>query len=154
MIDTPTKTERIFSVTQANATLPLVKSIVKDIVELSQQVFQTRRRLDYLAANRAKGLEYYDEELVEMTRQVEEDEQRLSDLISEINQLGVEVANMTGGEVEFPSMRGNEPVYLYWQLNDHEVCWWYPANSDKSERRPVESSILDEFGSGSNCELN
>ena len=154
MIDTSSKTDRIFSVSQANATLPLVKSIMKDIVELSQQVFQTRRRLDYLAAHRAKGLEYYDEELIEMTRLVEEDEQRLSELISEINELGIEVANMTGGEVEFPSMRGNEPVILYWQMEDHEISWWYPANADKSERRPINSSFMDEFGKNTNYHLN
>ena len=146
MIDTSPKTSRVFSVADANATLPLVKSIVRDIVERAQQVFQTRRRLDYLAANRAKGLEFYDEELVEMTRQVEEDEQRLSDLISEVNELGMEVANMTHGEVEFPSTRGGEPVLLHWQLGDQEVGWWYPAGSDKSERQPLEDSILDEFG--------
>ena len=69
---------RIFTVEQANAMLPLVRAIASDASQLAQQILERRQRIAELRAGRENlGSDLYAEELL----QVEDDLDRLSDLL-------------------------------------------------------------------------
>ena len=46
---------KTFTIEQANATLPLVRAIVSDLVELSVEVAERRQRVGYLLKHRRKN---------------------------------------------------------------------------------------------------
>jgi hypothetical protein len=50
MLNKRAKHHEFFSIEEANAMLPLVRAIVADLMELSRDVTERRRRLSYLLA--------------------------------------------------------------------------------------------------------
>ena len=68
-----TKTRKSFTVQEANAALPLVRAIVRDLTELSREVIQRRERLSMLLAGRDReSYDPYREELLQIEDELKE----------------------------------------------------------------------------------
>ena len=76
---TPSKTlhtrpprRRVFTPAEANATLPLVRAIVSDLVDLSRDLSERRQRLALLMEGKSKtARDPYHEELVQVQKEVD-----------------------------------------------------------------------------------
>lgn len=137
------KTEPLAQVTvtyrQARAMLPLVRSIVSDAHELERQVQQRRHDLGRVRAGGPKKAgRLYDDELAESRSDLEADERQLEAYRHELTQLGLRLVSSHDGEVEFPTLFANRPVYLCWRLGDDDLLYWrQPEQSfDLRERIP------------------
>src|SRR5262249_44807391 len=85
---------RHFSVEQANAMLPLVRAVAKDLSDLSRDVIERRERLAHLLAGRNKqSSDLYGEELAQIEEELEKDGNRLREYVEELKRLGVEPKN-------------------------------------------------------------
>ena len=72
------KPKKLFTVDEANATLPLVKAIVGDLVALSREVVERRERLALLHGSRdPDSADPYSEELEQIEDELEKDNRRL-----------------------------------------------------------------------------
>ena len=79
MRETRDRSQKVFSVDEANRMLPLVKAIVSDLVQLTNEVTDRRHRLNHLLAGRERDAEdVYSEELAEVERGLLRDTQRLA----------------------------------------------------------------------------
>jgi hypothetical protein len=58
-------------------------------------------------------------------------------LIYRIEALGCVVKDIDLGLVDFPSMIGDEPVYLCWKLGEPEVEYWHGLDEGFSCRKPL-----------------
>lgn len=59
-------------------------------------------------------------------------------LTTEIHDLGVELKDPTRGLIDFPSMLGDEMVYLCWQLGEgDEIGWWHETDAGFAGRKPL-----------------
>jgi hypothetical protein len=58
-------------------------------------------------------------------------------LIYRIESFGCVVKDIDLGLVDFPSMRGDEPVYLCWKLGEPEVSYWHGMDEGFSVRRVI-----------------
>src|SRR5436853_2892513 len=97
---------RHFTVEQANAMLPLVRAIVKDLAELSRDVIDRRERLAHLlSARNGQSTDVYGEELTQIEEELEKDGRRLRDYVEELLKLGVEPKNGPEGLVYFPALK-------------------------------------------------
>src|SRR5688572_23648243 len=95
---------RLFTIEQANATLPLVRAICTDLASLAREVMERRHRLALLTAGRdIKPGDLYGEELAQVEADLEKDTLRLQGYIDELNELGVEAKGVADGLVDFPS---------------------------------------------------
>lgn len=133
-------TAKLFSVEQANQTLPLVKLIVRDIAALHSDLHSRRERLNDLTARRKPRLvraddDPYADELRQMEVEFADDERRLAELIDELHQLGVQIDDAAAGSVVFPGRHG---ATLVWQLGapnvrmaaaDHTLNLYVPPES-------------------------
>ena len=129
------KSGRVFSLQEANAMLPLVRTIVKDIVDLADRIIRTRQRVSFINAFRdeqATGFERYQEETEAISDSLSEDEQRLADCISELQALGIEVNELTEGLVDFPAQRNGERVYFSWRHGEQCIKHWRIPNANSS----------------------
>jgi hypothetical protein len=134
---------KLFTVEQANQALPLVRAIVKDLVDLSREVFERRQRLTSLQGNRPRtASDVYSEELRQVEQEVERDTERLQEFAEELRALGVEPKSGLEGLVDFPSMMDGRVVYLCWRLGEPEVLHWHELDAGFAGRQPlvVESS--------------
>jgi hypothetical protein len=138
---------KLFTLEQANATLPLVRAIVDDLVTLSRQVIDRRQRIDHLLAGRdlASG-NPYDDELTQIEQELEKDSQRLKDFIRELCELGVEPkAGPDGfGLVDFPTLIDGRPALLCWQHGEDEVSHWRELGADIADRQPLPLAAVEE----------
>ena len=72
------KPTRLFTIDQANAMLPLVRAITRDVVELATGVMERKQRLDALVKGRpARSSDVYRDELEQTEEEIEKDVARL-----------------------------------------------------------------------------
>ena len=129
---------RLFTVEQANACLPLVRSIVGDMVELARDMIERRQRLDKLTAGRdISKADLYSEELVQVEEELEKDTDRLRGFVQELLDLGVEPKGAADGLVDFPHTMDGRVVYLCWKFNEPEVLHWHEIDAGFAGRRSL-----------------
>lgn len=136
-MDEPTY-NRLFTVEEANATLPLVRAICSDLSKLSREVVERRERLSFLLAGRDVDREdIYREELKQIEEELESDNQRLEEYVQELKDLGVEPKNGVDGLVDFPSLMDGRVVYLCWKLDEPELLFWHEIEAGFRGRQPL-----------------
>ena len=129
---------RLFTIEQANATLPLVRAICSDLSTLARDVMERRHRLALLTAGRElKPGDPYSDELSQMEGELERDASRLQEYVDELRQLGVEPKGALDGLVDFPCELEGRIVYLCWRLGEPEVLYWHDLEAGFSGRQPL-----------------
>lgn len=135
--------ERLFTVAEANAMLPLVKAITRDLAALTRDVVERRQRLEALTAGRkTTGNDPYTEEIVQFERELQRDGDRLSELVAELRELGVEPKNASMGLVDFPCELDGRVVLLCWKLDEPEVKFWHELDAGFAGRQPVQGNLF------------
>jgi hypothetical protein len=137
-----------FTIRSANQTLPLVRMIVEDIVELSNEVAETRARLAYLTDGRESEAhqDEYSRELSSIETTMERKSEQVDRFIQELADLDAFASSATEGFVDFQATRENVPVCLCWQLGEKEVMYWHLRNEDCSKRRLVDLPLIRQSG--------
>jgi len=130
------KPERLFTIDQANATLPLVRAITGDLATLAKDVVERRHRLALLTSGRdLKPGDPYSDELTQMEADLERDAIRLQGYVDELRELGVEPKGAVEGLVDFPCMMDGKLVLLCWKLGESEVLYWHDLDSGFAGRQ-------------------
>ncbi|OHB76069.1 MAG: hypothetical protein A2W31_16875 [Planctomycetes bacterium RBG_16_64_10] len=118
--------QRLFTVQEANAMLPLVRAIATDLAQLSRDVIERRQRLAHLLAGRELDQrDPYASELAQIEDEVLKDSERLRGYVEELQELGVEPKNGPDGLIDFPARHDGRIVYLCWKLGEPEVMYWH-----------------------------
>ncbi len=136
---------RVFTIDQANATLPLVRAIVTDLAALSREVIERRRRLSILMDGRdSDSKDPYREELIQIEEELEKDSRRLQEYVGELRDLGVEPTSGPEGLVDFPTVIDGQEAYLCWKLGEPEVLYWHKPDAGFRERQPLAAGSVTE----------
>ena len=128
--------KKYFNPAEANATLPLVRSIVKDITELAAGLRDRNERLVRLGDGRGLG-EAHQEELATLQEDLERAQDQLKDYVQELHALGVELKDYDTGLVDFPAWMNGHEVYLCWRLGEPEVAHWHELDAGFAGRRKL-----------------
>ncbi len=129
---------KLFTPAEANATLPLVRAIVSDLVVLSRDLAERRQRLSPLLSGKAKkARDPYHEELVQTQKDMDRDMLRLKEYVEELRALGVEPKSGTEGLVDFPAILDGQPIYLCWKFDEPRVLFWHDLESGFAGRQPL-----------------
>ena len=138
MSDSQRENRKLFTIGQANATLPLVRAITEDLQRLSLDVAERRERLSHLKSGRDSATQDpYSEELAEIEGELEQDTVRLTEYVDELIQLGVEPKNGSLGLIDFPAEIEGREVYLCWKLGESEVVCWHELDAGFAGRQPL-----------------
>ena len=124
---------KIFTVQEANALLPNVRIIVGKIQRAHRRLSKYREDAKKAAAaadqgggGLADGLAYATI-LTALTQQ-----------ITELEALGVQLKDFERGLVDFPSLRDGRVVLLCWQLGEgDELEWWHDVDAGFAGRTPL-----------------
>lgn len=121
-----TTTVKRYTVAEANAMLPLLRSIVSDICEVFRNV--TGRRVDLhrllRARERSSSGQQYDDEVAETRADLQEEYDKIWKYREELEALGVVLRQPEQGAIEFPARIGGHDAYLSWRLGEDEVMYW------------------------------
>jgi hypothetical protein len=129
----PTLDMKIFTVEEANALLPRVRKIVARI-QLAHKSLARYREDVQKAAEAAEsgggGIAYgvqYASILATLTEQ-----------LTELEGLGVQMKDFERGLIDFPSLREGRMVLLCWQMGEgDELEWWHDVDAGFAGRTPL-----------------
>jgi len=133
------KRKKYFTVAHANATLPLIRAIVKDIVDLTREL---QERHDLLSERHVID-EAHREELQEVRAAFERDKERLAEYCRELEELGIELKDPRTGLIDFPCWMDNREVYLCWRLGEADVAYWHELDAGFAGRQRLTKDLAD-----------
>lgn len=140
---TPKQTMKRFTIREAEAMLPLVRSIVGDICEIFRNVTGRRSDLHRLLRKRARCVDQvYADEVAESRADLQEEYDRIWQYREELESLGVFLRQPEEGFIEFPTMIHGQEAFLVWQLGDEKVSAYRPADAPSSTRLKLPSTEL------------
>ena len=131
-----TATRTLFTIDEANEVLPLVRSIVRDVVNDFRHLRDAGRQRRALEVADRTG-RTNQRRLAALRQEVSDFSARIERYLHELAALGAEVRDLELGLVDFPTLIDGEPAYLSWRLGEEAVCWWHPADKGFSDRTPV-----------------
>ena len=130
--------ERLFTVDEANRTLPLVRRIVEDVVRQHRIWREKILELDLVASSTRA------DEPRERAAVLEKEAQELAKEIDgyqrELEELGIQLKDRRLGLVDYPSDMGGKRVLLCWRLGETEVQFWHDEDAGYSGRQPLQPS--------------
>jgi hypothetical protein len=127
---------RLFTVEEANRTLPLVRRIVEDIVKQHRQWREKILELD-LVASSSRADEPH-ERAAQLEREAQALAQELDGYQRELEELGIQLKDRRQGLVDFPSELGGRRVLLCWRLGEAEVQFWHDEDAGFAGRQPLQ----------------
>jgi len=131
----PRRKETTLDLTTTRQMLPLVKSIVLEIVT-------SRQALSHLAPEQER-LDRHRRDLVWQERQrryqvrdeIASAERNLTNALSELTALGLSLLDAEAGEVDFPTKINGRPAAYNWKFGEDAVRFWHYAGEE--QRRPI-----------------
>jgi hypothetical protein len=135
----PVQTKKYFTPAEANAALPLVRAIVRDITELAHDLKERQERLARVNGGGRRSIgAAYEEELQQVQAEVERDQERMQEYEAELKKLGVELKDYFTGLIDFPCRMKDRDVYLCWRLGEPEVGYWHELDAGFAGRKKLD----------------
>jgi hypothetical protein len=130
-----------FTVDSANRTLPLVRSIVTDIVQKFRELNDLHGRLEVLQGSRREALSPdHREEVEEVERDFATKKDELKGVVDELHGLGVQLKG-PDGLVDFPARLEGREVCLCWKLGEPEVLFWHEIDAGFDGRQQLTADM-------------
>lgn len=130
----------LFTVEQADRTLPLVRRIVEDIVR-QHRVWQERVvELDLLTSGAFANLP--DPRAITVEREIAALSVELDGYEAELSGLGIQLKDRRIGLIDFPSEMDGRRVLLCWRLGEPSVQFWHDENSGYAGRQPLLPTLV------------
>jgi hypothetical protein len=127
--------ERTFTVDEANRMLPLVRRIVRDIVDGHRAWVHAVRA--YEAAATWARPDAPTDTLGKLESDVRRIAGEIDAFLGELRDLGVEFKGFDLGLVDFPGERDGRAVCLCWKLDEDEVMFWHETSDGFAGRQPL-----------------
>jgi len=136
------KKRRYFTVEEANATLPLLRVILRDITTLAAELRGQYERLVRL--QETDGLDQaHREEVQQLVEEFERGQERMHEYEQELENLDVELKDHNTGLVDFWALRDGREVYLCWRMDEREITHWHELSAGFQGRKKLESNVLN-----------
>ena len=122
---------KYFTPTEARNTLPLVKKIVKDILDTTREMRLQAEELESRAED--------DAEQKKMAADVE-------GFMSELEEIGCFFKdwNFMIGLVDFPSMIDGKEVYLCWKSDEDDIAYYHYIEEGFAGRKPIPKGYFEQ----------
>ncbi len=126
---------RVFTVEQANRMLPLVRRIVRDIVDA--HLAWKRAVQAYENAATWTRADSPSSQLSALEAEVRRLAAEIEGYLVELRELGVDFKGFEQGLVDFPGERDGRVVCLCWKLDEDEVKFWHEVTDGYAGRQPI-----------------
>ncbi|MGK2934144.1 MAG: DUF2203 domain-containing protein [Gemmatimonadaceae bacterium] len=126
---------RVFTVEEANRTLPLVSRIVEDIVRDYARWKEKVDAFEVEVARAPRG--ETGSEALRLEHEAQLLATEIERCVGELSDLGIEFKGFDIGLVDFPGERDGRPVYLCWRLGEARVDYWHDTETGFAGRQPL-----------------
>lgn len=118
-----------FTLAEARSLLQKIKPLAHRMLELYEQLRRMQYDIykhHYFGGRGPNGRQYHPqelEELVQVARSIENE--------------GVVIKSVEEGLVDFPSIHGEEEIYLCWKVGEVDIAFWHGLTEGFQGRKPV-----------------
>jgi hypothetical protein len=131
---------QLYTVDQANRTLPLVRRIVEDIVHEHRRWQEAIIQLDLLMT--AARADLPDPRAAELERDVQAIARDIDDFQGELEALDIQLKDRRIGLIDFPSELEGRRVLLCWRLGEPSVQFWHDEDAGYAGRQPLSPTLV------------
>jgi hypothetical protein len=132
---------KLFSLEEAERTLPLVRRIVQDLTLEYPAWRAAVSRFELLTGGaRADWGETGD--LLAAREAVARHADRINRYLQELEAVGCVFKGFDAGLVDFYSLREDRPIFLCWKLGEERITHWHGIDAGFSGRQPIDGAIL------------
>ncbi len=120
-----------FSVEEANAALVVIKPLVKELLEMRQELLARQPEV-WPVVQKALGnggSQAASQAVLEFSR--------IEALIEKIQAAGAELKDINTGLLDFRALREGREVYLCWQYGEENVQFWHDLDAGFAGRQPL-----------------
>jgi hypothetical protein len=133
--DKPRKKGTSLDLTTARQMLPLVKSIMADIVTSRQAIAKLTPEQERLDRHRRDLVWLERERRYQIGDELAAAEKILTRAVGELSGLGLNLVNDLAGEVDFPTKINGRAAAFTWRMGDEAVRHWHYQGED--QLRPI-----------------
>ncbi|MFB3819361.1 MAG: DUF2203 domain-containing protein [Candidatus Methylomirabilales bacterium] len=131
---------RLFTLSEANALLPTLTPVVRELVEAQRGLRAAEAQLDgFRARATLEGGVVPDAGLRRAKLEAERLAEKIRSRVAEVEARGCLVKDLDRGLVDFLSIRAGEQVYLCWRLGEPSIGFWHGLDEGFVGRKPVTS---------------
>lgn len=132
---------RLFTVEEAERTLPLVRRVVGDLQADYARWRQAVSRYEVLSGG-ARADWGETPELARAREEVSALAERINTCLTELAGIGCVFKGFDGGLVDFYSLRDDRLVFLCWRMGEPGLAWWHEIDTGYAGRQPLDPSML------------
>jgi hypothetical protein len=137
---------KLFTLQEAERTLPLVRRIVEDLLAEYPRWRQAVSRYEILTGGaRADWGETSD--LVAARDAVTGHADRINGYLQELEKIGCVFKGFDAGLVDFYSLREDRLIFLCWRLGEPRITHWHELEAGFAGRQPIDGAMLSELSS-------
>ena len=130
--------DRTFTLDEANAALAELRPIVERMVEHRRNLTQAQSLQAELVMRIAgNGGDMSPSDLREAAATIEREAAAIADCAEQVNAIGAQIKSLEDGLLDFPARRGDEDVFLCWQLGEDEIRYWHGIDEGFAGRKPL-----------------
>jgi hypothetical protein len=128
--------DRLFTLDEALGLLPTVRQLIAEIQDAKSDLDTQSLELDRLLGL-SGGNGHLAADVASTRQSVRLAGALLEGLMSELDDLGVELKGIDEGLVDFPSEREGRVVLLCWRAGEETIAWWHEIESGFAGRQPL-----------------
>jgi hypothetical protein len=132
---------KLFSLQDAERTLPLVRRIVQDLTHEYPAWRAAVSRFELLTGG-ARADWGETGELLAAREDVARHADRINQYLQELEAIGCVFKGFDAGLVDFYSLREDRPIFLCWKLGEERITHWHEIDAGFSGRQPIDGAIL------------
>ena len=133
-------TRKLFTLAEANRTLPLVRRIVADIVALHPQWRDLVYRYELVAAQSRPDWGESPEQ-IGLRTDIERVARQINDYLLELEQIGCVFKGFDQGLVDFYGQLDGRDIFWCWKSGEERIEHWHELDSGYGGRQPIPVAV-------------
>jgi hypothetical protein len=132
---------RIFTVDEAERTLPLLRRILSDL-RVEYDIWREALSGYEMLAAGARAESGESEDLLASRVAVTHAADRINDYLVELESIGCLFKGFDEGLVDFYALRDDRLVFLCWKLGEERITHWHEVDSGFAGRQPIDPALF------------
>jgi hypothetical protein len=133
---------RLFTLAEAERTLPLVRRIVADLMAEYPRWRAAVSRFELLSAG-ARADRGETTELIVSRQEVTASAARINDYLKELEAIGCVFKGFDAGLVDFYTLRDDRPVFLCWRMGEARIEHWHELDAGFGGRQRIDARLTE-----------
>jgi hypothetical protein len=134
---------RLFTVREAEATLPLVGRVVGDLLQAYPRWKELVARYELLSAP-LRADQGESSEIRALREEAARIAERINEYLLELDRVGCVFKGFEAGLVDFYTLKEDRLVFLCWKLGEPRIGHWHEVDAGFSGRQPIDETMLTE----------